>query len=129
MHYEVSKKWMLSANWVFQTGTAATFPIGILPLPGGERGVEFFGSKNNGRLPNYHRLDFGMENQRTTKKNRTLIWRFSVYNAYNRKNPSFLLIQENPVLDNNDQFLYTDKSIQQVSLFSFIPAASLEYKF
>ena len=129
LQYELSPKWKFSTNWVFQTGTAATLPVGVLPLPGGDRGTEIFGTRNNGRLPNYHRMDVGFENHRITKRNRTLIWRFSVYNAYNRKNPSYLLAQDNPVLDDNDQFLYTIYTIEQVSLFSLIPAVSLDYKF
>ena len=42
---------------------------------------------NNVKLPDYHRLDVGMNFIRNTKRGNTSIWNLSIYNAYCRPNP------------------------------------------
>lgn len=42
---------------------------------------------NNVKLPDYHRLDIGMNFVRNTKRGNTSIWNLSIYNAYCRPNP------------------------------------------
>ena len=42
---------------------------------------------NNVKLPDYHRLDVGMNFVRNTKRGNTSIWNLSIYNAYCRPNP------------------------------------------
>ena len=130
LHYKLSSKHFISTNWIYQTGTAVTLPVASLPLPPNAiTSKPVFIGRNNGRLPTYHRLDIGYEYKKTTKKGHLRIWKISIYNVYNRKNPSYLLIQSEPILDNEDQFLFSKNKVEQISLFSIIPALSLEYKF
>ena len=42
---------------------------------------------NNVKLPDYHRLDLGMNFIKTTKRGNTSIWNLSIYNVYCRTNP------------------------------------------
>lgn len=42
---------------------------------------------NNVKLPDYHRLDVGLNFVKNTKRGNTSIWNLSVYNAYCRPNP------------------------------------------
>ena len=42
---------------------------------------------NNVKLPDYHRLDVGMNFVRNTRRGNRSIWNLSLYNAYCRTNP------------------------------------------
>jgi hypothetical protein len=87
-------------------------------------GVNDFGEKNSSRMGSYQRLDLGIQFHKK-KKWGERIWEFSVYNAYNRKNPFFYYIQ-------NDYNKTTSKEygkLVQVSLFPIIPTFTYSFKF
>ncbi len=48
---------------------------------------------NNLKLPDYHRLDIGVNFRKETKRGNERIWNISVYNAYCRLNPVFAKIR------------------------------------
>jgi len=48
--YELSKKWTFSANWVFYTGNAVTFPSGKYSVAG--QIVNYYTERNGYRMPN-----------------------------------------------------------------------------
>lgn len=50
-------------------------------------GVAIYFEPNNVKLPDYHRLDLGMNFVKNTKRGNTGIWNLSLYNAYCRVNP------------------------------------------
>jgi hypothetical protein len=78
--YEFNPKWTFSADWVFYTGDAVTFPDGKYTLDGN---VYFYYTNRNGyREPNYHRLDLSatLQVKKTRKFSSELV--FSLYNAY-----------------------------------------------
>lgn len=127
--YRFGTHWSISANWIFQTGSAVSLPVGAITVPGGAYAEPIFEGRNAGRMPNYHRLDLGAEYVKTTKHNNHLKAKFSIYNAYNRRNPSYLFIHEKAIYDKDLNPIKTEKSIRQVSLFFFTPSASIEYKF
>lgn len=90
--YDVSERVSLSSDFVFLSGTPTTFPTSrfvmqdlLIPYNANE-------SRNNIRLPSYHRLDISLrlEGKKVRKgkerKNRDY-WVFSIYNLYGRKNP------------------------------------------
>ncbi len=127
--YTLTSHWLLSANWIFQTGTAVSLPIASIPVPGHQYSIEVYGGRNSGRMPNYHRLDVGVEYKKRTRKNNEFKIKASIYNLYNRQNASFLLTGQEPFFDANYNQIGTRKSIEQVSMFSLIPSLSLSYKF
>jgi hypothetical protein len=49
-------------------------------------GTLVYDEPNNVKLPDYHRLDVGMNFVKTTKRGNTSIWNLSIYNAYCRTN-------------------------------------------
>ena len=55
--YQLSAKWSLSANWVYYTGDAITFPNGKYTVGG--QTVYYYTNRNGYRMPAYHRLDLG----------------------------------------------------------------------
>ncbi len=58
MNYEISKKFMLGANWVYTTGSPVTFPTGRFQI--GQTIAPVYSDRNAYRLPDYHRLDLSL---------------------------------------------------------------------
>ena len=123
--YELSKKWKLSASFVFGTGNSVTLPQRFY-IVGGILTQEY-SRINEYRLPSYHRLDFAaiMTPKKNIKRKWKSEWVFSVYNAYNRKNPYFVYFDQSGSPFNGTLQIQA----KQVSLFPVIPAITWNVKF
>lgn len=118
--YQLSPKWTLSANWVYYTGDAITFPAGKYQVDGN---TAYYYTKRNGyRMPDYHRLDIGA----TWKMKETKKWghelSFSLYNAYGRENAYTIYFRDNKEDPNRTEAV-------KVALFKFIPSISYNFRF
>ena len=133
--HEIRKNKTLSANFVFNTGTALTVAgtryTGTVPgsdLITKETSNEYtwrdwqstyvnlpdLRERNNFRTPDYHRLDVSYRVTKQ-KKHGERSWIFSCYNIYNRANPFYL---------------YYDKAqLKQFALFPAIPSVTYQYAF
>jgi hypothetical protein len=90
-NYKISPSVNVSANWVFNTGRPVTVPVATVQYQYNQFLLEFtYGNRNNFRMPNYHRLDVGINWDRRSKRNRTVTWSVGAYNAYNRINPYYI---------------------------------------
>ncbi len=122
--YELSKKWKLSATFVYGSGNAATLPQRFYII-GGVLSQEY-SRINQYRLPSYHRLDFAatLTPKRNERRKMKTEWVFSVYNAYSRQNPYFIYFDQtgNPF----DGTLKVQG--KQVSIFPIIPAVTWNFK-
>ncbi|WP_439558197.1 TonB-dependent receptor, partial [Dyadobacter sp.] len=87
--YEMSKRLSLSANFTITSGTPATFPTNRWEFQGMPVGHNYANTRNNNRIPAYHRLDLAATFTPTRKLFKTGQgeWVLSVYNVYNRRNP------------------------------------------
>ncbi|MGL4327569.1 MAG: TonB-dependent receptor, partial [Tannerellaceae bacterium] len=125
-HYQFSKKIDAYAGWTYRTGNKVTIPTQMingpqLPgIPGTTPPQWVYESPNNATLPNYHRLDVGINFRGTTKRGRERIWNLSIYNAYCRINPIFVNVEPNPGGG------FKGKA---VGIFPIIPSASYTLKF
>lgn len=118
--YQLNKKWTLSANWIFYTGDAVTYPSGKYTV---DNEVYFYYSERNGyRMPNYHRLDIGATKQLTRGKRFSSELNFSVYNAYGRANAYQISFRQSETDPDKTEAVKT-------SLFTFIPSISYNFKF
>lgn len=118
--YELSKKWIFSATWVYYTGNAVTFPGGKYEVAG--RVVNYYTERNGYRMPAYHRLDLGATWQRKKTEKYESSWNFSLYNAYGRENAYTITFQVNP----NDP---TKTQAVQTTLFRWVPSITYNFKF
>lgn len=144
--HKLTDKINLSGTWVYGTGNAFTLTeatyIGnyfIYDYDYDNNGtidetetfneyIDILGEKNSHRMPAYHRLDLGIEFLKKTSWGERS-WTFSLYNAYNHKNPFFIYLnREIDYSINNGQNNYI-KSYKQVSLLPIIPAFSYRFKF
>ena len=124
--YKPSKEFDCSATWVFSSGNVGTLAMQEYTDPETGNMVSYVESRNNFRLPAYHRLDLGV-NFHKIKKRGVRTWSISVYNAYNRKNP--FLVRESSGHHYTINGQHYNSALVQYSLFPIIPSISYSYKF
>jgi hypothetical protein len=118
--YQLSSKWTLSANWVYSTGNAVTFPVGKYKLLG--HSYFDFAERNADRMPSYHRLDLGATRLLKQTKKFSSELNFSLYNAYGRENAYRITFRDNPSDPNRTEAVRT-------TLFRFVPSVTYNFKF
>lgn len=121
--YKFSEKWEAAANFVFSTGTPATFYTGQYIVQGYVVPDAGSNARNNVRNPAYHRLDISATYFRKKTKTRESSWVFSCYNAYNRKNPFSIYFST------NYQGKGQNEAIRYSVIGSFVPAIAYNFKF
>ena len=85
--YDITKQLSASAEWVFYSGAPTTYPVGRYQYRG--RWVPVYASRNEDRLPDYHRADLSLTwrtQGRVQQKRWSGEWNLSVYNVYARHN-------------------------------------------
>lgn len=136
--YELRKGITLSGTWVYGTGNAITLPLATYSMqehapsiPNNwlyTQSIQDYGEKNSFRMESYHRLDFGIQVHKSLKNyERTL--EFSIYNAYNRKNPFIYFVRSEETWNNNTQQYTYQNKLKKLSLFQLIPSVSWSIKF
>jgi hypothetical protein len=132
--YDINKRWSVSGNFVFSSGTPTTFPTSRYTQQGILIPYNLNDSRNNVTIPAYHRLDisFRLEGREFKKngeprKNRDY-WVFSVYNVYARKNPFSIYFSQSDDRRMPGQTL--DSQATQLSIIgTLIPSVSYNFKF
>ncbi|MEZ4777188.1 MAG: TonB-dependent receptor [Bacteroidia bacterium] len=131
--YQLTKRWSFSSSWEFRTGNATTLAVGRYFSfgPGFFNGnfsdpniVPVYVDRNSFRMPPYHKLDIGIVCKFFPKWGESDLT-FSVYNAYNRRNPYF--IYPDNVRDANGTII--GQQAKQVALFPAIPSITYNFKF
>ena len=118
--YELNKKWTLSANWIYYTGDAVTFPAGKYRVD--DQIIFYYTERNGYRMPNYHRLDLGASLQLKKTKKYSSELAFSLYNAYGRENAYTIAFRESTENPQKTEAV-------QTALFKYIPSVSFNFKF
>ena len=118
--YKLNKKWTLSADFVYYTGNAVTWPSGKYQVDGQ---IAYLYSERNGyRMPAYNRLDFSATLQGKKTKKTDSYWIFSCYNIYGRENPYSISFEQDPGDAAKTQAI-------QYALFRWVPSISYNFKF
>ncbi len=117
-NYKLTKRYSFSANFVYQTGRPVTYPIGTFRFNNAD--FVAFSNRNEFRIPDYFRLDLGVNIEGNHKKNKLAhsFWTISVYNVLGRNNPYSVFF----VTDNGEV-----RALQS-SIFA-IPIPSITYNF
>ena len=124
--YKPNKRFDCSAAWVFSSGNVGTLALQEYTDPETGYAVSYIESRNNFRMPAYHRLDLGV-NFHKVKKHGVRTWSLSVYNAYNRKNPFLVMRRYGQHYEVNGQ--HYGSALVQLSVFPIIPSISYSFKF
>ncbi len=143
--YKFNKNFDISGTWVFSTGNTATLSMEKYPVasddpdaynnsPRTSNTLSHVSSRNNFRMPNYHRADISVNFHRTFNQNKHAlsetpdqeapVWRpkmrrtlnISVYNLYNHANPYLTYT--------SSQYSYQgySKALVQLSIFPILPS-------
>ncbi len=128
--YKINDWCDASATWVFSTGNTATLAMQKYPVASDDpdaydlnsnlsNTLSHVSSRNNFRMPNYHRADISVNFHRQFKRknwHRTI--NISVYNLYNKQNP-YLTYTSN-------QYSYRgySKALMQLSIFPILPSVA-----
>jgi len=117
-NYKFTKRYSFSMNFIYQTGRPVTFPVGNFEF--NNSNYVFFSNRNEFRIPDYYRLDLGIniEGNHKLKKLAHSFWNISVYNVLGRNNPySVFFVTENGKI-----------KAYQSSIFS-VPVPTITYNF
>lgn len=122
-NYQLSKKWEVSGVFVYGTGQAFT-PLRSLYFID-QNLVQEYGVRNSARVQPYHRIDFSATYVPNPDARGRLSssWVFSVYNAYNRRNPFFIYYD----LEADVSAGTAQAKAYKVSLFPVIPSITWNF--
>lgn len=127
-NYNLSKRWDVSAVWVYASGSRFTAQIGQYLVPNATfTGVELipiYSERNAISMSPSHRLDinFILKPRPNKAKRFKSEWHFGCYNFYNRATP--FRIQIRPNEDGTVGYHY-----EQPGLFGFIPSIAYNFTF
>ena len=131
--YKFTEKIDASISWVFSSGNTATLAMQEFDAREGTYDdyyyqllTPYINSRNNYRLPNYHRMDASINFHRNLKWGHRTI-NISVYNLYNRQNP--YLVYPGYEFSWIDDYYHQTKYLKQLSIFPIIPSISYTWKF
>lgn len=123
--YDLNKRFSFSANFVYMTGTPATFPNAKLEIQGYVIPYNTDGTRNNYRNTSYNRLDLGVtynfKKNETRRYKQTLV--LSVYNVYNRRNAFSIYFRNNP------DYPVNTEAVRYSVIGTIVPALTYNFKF
>jgi hypothetical protein len=129
--HQLSHRIHLTGSFVFTSGQATTLPLGRFVFQdvfgANPSAVPIYPQRNTYRLAPYNRLDLGLVYKlRPIREGGESDLTFSVYNAYNRRNPYFVYFDQ--VKDKETARVLSYRA-RQVSLFPVIPSVTYNFKF
>lgn len=138
-NFQLNERVRFSANWIMTSGSPITLPIGyyFTGIQTSESGqvqntgigaVSYYGGRNYGRMPWYHRLDLavavkGKERNRRWRGE----WEIGIFNAYNRQNPFNAYLKLNSSFNNPGAG--TSLEVAYSSLLPIVPSVSYHFTF
>ncbi|NNE25635.1 MAG: TonB-dependent receptor [Saprospiraceae bacterium] len=117
--YSFNDNHAIQLNFAYGTGnafTAATTEIKSIdctsrPAPS---------SRNNARVPDFHHLDILYTGQKANEKGGVWSYSIGVYNIYNRLNPFYVYLFQDPETQNFDEF-------RKISIYPILPKLNIKY--
>lgn len=135
LNHEFSPSWSAGLTFVYTTGQAVSYPVGIYLLD--FQAVPLYSKyRNEDRFPDYHRMDASITWKNADKGRKWKgSWNFSIYNLYGRKNPFSYEFRE----IYNDDIRYDSSEdgpivsvrpgIVMTYLFTFLPSITYNFEF
>ncbi|KEO72566.1 TonB-dependent receptor [Anditalea andensis] len=135
LNHQINSVWSTSFTFVYTTGQAVTFPIGVYDID--TQRVPLYGPmRNEDRFPDYHRADASVTYKRPDAGRKWRgSWNFSIYNIYGRKNPfsyqfTEILNEEINFTPTPEQPIVTRRpGVVKTYLFTFLPSITYNFEF
>ena len=123
--YSLTERWTFTAVWEYLSGARFTPVVGqyLITNPGNS-GVELipiYTARNAVSMSSTHRLDVGLIFKSKPQAKFKSEWHFSVYNLYNRANPTQVIVTTNP---ETGALQYV-----QPGLFGLLPSVAYHFRF
>ncbi len=124
-----SWKYEIYSSWNYHSGNRMSVATQFLPgiyysdsISGRTQGF-VFEEPNGIKMPDYHRLDIGVNIHKKSKNSDDVIWNISVYNVYCRLNPLYAYVHSEVM---NGQYRFFGRS---VGIIPIVPSFSYTRKF
>lgn len=133
--YEFNDRWSCSANFAYNTGTPTTFPTSRYTVQGYVVPHNANETRNNVRIPDYHRLDLSvtLKGKQKEGKRWTGDWVFSIYNVYARKNAFSIFFRQEGGRTGEPRLMPGDPvntdAYRLAVIGNLIPSISYNFKF
>ena len=119
--YQLNKRWTFSADFIYGTGDAVTYPTGKYEVGGL---TTFSYSERNGyRLPSSNRLDIGATLEGKQHKKYHSSWTFGIYNVYAHRDPYTITFRDSKTVPN------TTEAVETSIFATRIPSITWNFKF
>lgn len=132
MAYKINKKWKCSMNFVYNTGQPATLATTVHEDLFGTR-IPVYTSRNNLRMPDYHRMDISFSKEFLTKrKKHPATLSFGAFNVYSRINPFYVSLDSFKDFGGRDDLgnsLGYESKYKSGTLFGIVPFINYSVKF
>jgi outer membrane receptor protein involved in Fe transport len=121
LNYQPNDKFKIGCTWTYASGHYLTTPESqfLITVEGKRYLIQQYGTKNNLKLPSYHRLDLGIHYNKEIGNARQT-WSFTVYNIYNRQNVYYV----NSSINNNGTVTF-----QPISILPILPSVNYAIRF
>ena len=118
--YKLNKWWTFSANWLYYTGDAVTFPSGKYSVSGNT--LNLYTERNGYRMPAYHRMDIGATMILSKSESSEMSLTLSLFNVYNRKNAYTITFRESEANPQATEAV-------RLALFGVVPSVTFNFSF
>jgi len=128
-NWRPNRKYELFAAWNYHSGNRVTTATQYIQ---GIYDSQFiYEEPNNVKLPDYHRLDIGLNIHKTTKRGNESVWNISVYNVYCRMNPLYAYVYRDGFMEWDPTYKPEDVHFKGkgVGIIPIIPTFSYTCKF
>jgi hypothetical protein len=123
--YDLNKRFTFSGNFVYLSGTPATFPNAKIQVQSVNIPYNTDNKRNNYRITPYHRLDlsvtFNLTRNPDAKRRSYVV--LSVYNVYNRRNAFSIYFRT------KDGSTLQTEAVRYSIIGSVVPALTYNFKF
>jgi len=131
-NFDLNKRISFAGNFTFISGTPVTFPTSKYVIQGFVIPHNSNNSRNDRRIPNYHRLDFSVtingkkENKKGKIRKNTNSLVIGIYNVYNRKNPFSIYFSQGKKVASES---FVPGQVTRLSIIgSFVPSITYNFK-
>ncbi|GAB3934873.1 TonB-dependent receptor [Mucilaginibacter myungsuensis] len=119
--YKLNNRWTFSSSFIYQTGSAVTYPTGKYTVGG--QTLFSYSERNGYRKPANNRLDIGATLEGKEHKKFHSSWTFSLYNVYGYRDPYAIEFRDSPTSPGTTEAVST-------SIFATpIPSVTWNFKF
>lgn len=127
--YRINKTTKLSILWVYYSGQRYNAPEGRIEDNPMVPGYVIHDGINNGKLPDYHRMDVSLTKKFSFSNSRFLEIGINIYNLYYHRNTYKLYVDRETIVGEDFRPIGSRYVMKSTSVFPILPSLTVRYKF